>query len=770
VFERTGQRHAVDEREVERSGSELRELLGGRSLPQRDRHPRTLAAQPAQRCRKHTRRQCGADEADGDVADFPVFQAAGITNQRVRPLDHFTCRPDEPAPCVRDPDPPTLTEEQLDPEQVLELADLAAERRLRDVQLRRRLADVFRRGDREEVAQQAQLDRAAGAGWGGGQFRPQRAQLLSYVVLDATTDVGDSSGMANRLEQLLSSRFAVAIVIAIAMALAVTSIRIGALTDDHAFHAMLHAPNGRAPAAYDLFRFVPGDLAGNQLRIRYGHLPWWTAPDLKIHFLRPLTSLVFAAEDTAFGGAPLAGHVLSLLFLLALLLLAASGFRRRLPPAAATLALAVFGWSAAHVEAYAWISARHALIAATFAAAALSVRSSRHRRWLCPLFVALGLSASEAALAVVPLWVAAELGERGPRRARLLACVPVVAIGAAYLVVYAALGLGTRGSGGYHDPAADPLGFLALALVRVPLLLGDAALGIPAELAHVVPEWGLALAGLGAVGIVTLGATSGAAQSEPDSAPSLQELAWLAAGGVTATVLGAAGYPAGRMLLIPDLAFAPILGVVMWRAFVARGSARLVATLLAAVHLGLAPLAVLHTIHKLVGRARATERIAARAAELSPPSGRLFLLAASDPMVFLYPRAILADEHPGAVRCWSVLSAARARHRFTRTGAQRFVLEPIERPLLDRSFDRLFRAPDRPFVVGDTVEQCGATIRVTAVERGLPSRLEVEVERALDDPNGGWVVWRDHRLERFVPPPIGESVELPWSSGPSGVL
>lgn len=576
--------------------------------------------------------------------------------------------------------------------------------------------------------------------------------------------------MATRLDQVLGSRLALPTVIAVAMALAATSIAIGALTDDHAFHAALHAPGGRAPAAYDLFRFVPGDVAGNQLRIRFGHLPWWAAPDLEIHFLRPLTSLVFAGEDAAFDGAPFAGHLISLAFLLALLLAAASAFRRALPPAAATLALAVFAWSAAHVEAYAWISARHVLIAAVFAATALALRPMRHGLWLGPLVVALGLTASEATLAVVPLWVAAELATHGPWRARLRACAPVVAIGLAYLVAYAALGVGTRGSGGYHDPAADPLGFLALAAVRVPLLLGDAALGIPAELAHVVPEWRLALVGSVAVGLVALGATSSAVHAEADGAPSLKELAWLAAGGVAATVLGAAGYPAGRMLLIPDLVFAPILGVVMWRGLAARGAGRGVAVALAVVHLGLAPLGVLHTIRQLIRRARATEAIAAQAAELSPPSGRVYLLAASDPMVFLYPRGILADERPGVVRCWSVLSAARSRHRFTRTGAKGFVLEPIDRPLLDRSFDQLFRAPDRPFAVGDTVEQCGATIRVAALERGLPSRLEVELQRTLEDPVLGWVVWRDHRLERFVPPPVGETVELPWSSGPSGVL
>jgi hypothetical protein len=224
------------------------------------------------------------------------------------------------------------------------------------------------------------------------------------------------------------------------------------------------------------------------------------------------------------------------------------------------------------------------------------------------------------------------------------------------------------------------------------------------------------------------------------------------------------------MLVLPDLAFAAVLGAVLWRGLAARGAGRVIAALLAAVHLILAPLATLRAVGKLARRARATEAIAARAVELAPPSGRLFVVAASDPMVFLYPRGIAADVAPGAIRCWSVLSAARAGHRFTRTGARSFTLDALDRTLLDGTFDRLFRAADRPFAVGDSVEQCGATIRVAAVRDGRPARLEVSLRRRLEDPELGWATWQDHRLVRFVPPAVGTTVELPWSSGPSGVL
>jgi hypothetical protein len=256
----------------------------------------------------------------------------------------------------------------------------------------------------------------------------------------------------------------------------------------------------------------------------------------------------------------------------------------------------------------------------------------------------------------------------------------------------------------------------------------------------------------------------------PDGAEQRRTIAWLALAGVGATVLGATGFPSGRVLVIPNLAFAPLIGLVLYRGLAAHWPGRAMAVVLAIIHLVVAPAATLRGVAKLTHRARVTEAIAAHIAELAPSSGRVVIVAASDPMVYVYPRSILADVAPGTVRCWSVWSAAHASHRVTRTGARTLVVEPIERPMLDGSFDELYRAPGLPFAAGDTVQQCGATIRVAAVRGGRPARLEIELRRSLDDPEILLLAWRAHRLVRFTPPRVGETVELAWSAGPSGVL
>src|SRR5262249_31586930 len=133
---------------------------------------------------------------------------------------------------------------------------------------------------------------------------------------------------------------------------------------DHGFRAMASSRSALAPKAYDLFRFAPGDEDVDRLLVHYGVLPWWSAPDLKVHFIRPLTSLLFVADDAAFGDRAALYHLHSLAWYLALVVCVGFLFRRVLGGTAATLALAAFALASAHTIAWAWISARHILVGA----------------------------------------------------------------------------------------------------------------------------------------------------------------------------------------------------------------------------------------------------------------------------------------------------------------------------------------------------------------------------------------------------------------------
>jgi hypothetical protein len=581
----------------------------------------------------------------------------------------------------------------------------------------------------------------------------------------------------------------------IAILVALPSALIGFVTDDYGFRAMLRARSGHAspyaPAAWDLFRFVPG--AGAREAIEAGRLPWWSAPDLKLHFLRPLTSLLFALDDAAFGDRAFAYHLHSLAWFAALVFAVGALYRRVAPEGSSgVLALLVFGLSHANAYPYGWVSARHVLVGAAPVVGALwaHVRYRqddwRPGRWLAPPLLVVGLAGSEGAMAGVVFWLAYDLlgpagvaptvdrsdpndrREAGRGRGRLLACAPAVAVGTAYLVVYRLAGAGARSSGGYHDPMANPLAFAGVALTRLPILLGDALLGVPAEIANVAPEPALAAVGCVAMAFAAFAYLACRDRMTPAERAAVR---WLVPGAVVSTLLGVSGFPGGRVLVLPNVGFALLLGVLLVRGFEAgarRGVRAGLAAVLAVVHLVLAPLSSWRDVAKLAHRARASEAVARRIDRAAVRhDGRVFLVA-SDPMVFMYPRGILAETDPGDLRCQGVLSAARAGHRVTRTGERTLAFEPIERPLLAGSFDTLFRDPRLPFAEGDTVQQCGATIRVAAVAGGLPTRLEVTFDAPLDDV--AVLVWTDRHLERLDPPVLGATEEIPWTPGPSGVL
>jgi hypothetical protein len=583
----------------------------------------------------------------------------------------------------------------------------------------------------------------------------------------ARLPVASESKAAGRSFLALARPHARTAIIAIALMIALTSVAVGFTADDHGFRVALRT--GLRPS-FDLFRFGSGDTGENLGLIASGAFPWWMAPDFKLHFIRPLASLLFWLEFSVFGDHSLGYHLHSIAWYLALLVATSQIFVRVLPKPAATLALLVFALRGAHVLPYAWICAHHMLVGAAPAMFALlaylrATRENWKPGWiLAPLLFLVGLCGSETALAIVPFWMALALtqGQASGRWKRALRdCAPIGVIIALYLVLYRAVGGGTHSAGGYLDPIADPGGFIRGAATRLPTLLGDALLAFPAEsnAQPMVHVW----LGLGACvicGVLLL--TCKTVSSQEHAA-----LTWLLPGALAAACLGGAS-ASGRLLLIPDLGFGALIAVLIRHGIDRAGAwsaprvGRLAATgALVVAHLVAAPVGSLHQIHQIALAARANESIAESAELGTAPAKRVLLVAADDPSVFFYPKEILADRAPGLVRCWSVLSAAGSPHRLTRTGERSFVLEPIGHPRSDGYASQYFSS--RRFAVGDTVQQCGASIRVEAVDQGKPSRLSVELDEPLESADLVFLARRGGRLRRFDLPQVGEAADVSWA-------
>jgi hypothetical protein len=453
-----------------------------------------------------------------------------------------------------------------------------------------------------------------------------------------------------------------------------------------------------------------------------------------------------------------------------------------LPRETATLALLVFALADPNVAPAAWIAARNSLVAAVPALLGLVafVRTRQSGwapgRWLAPLGMAVGLLGGETALGGVAFALAYDLfapakGD-GSLRTRAVRALPMAMLAVAYLAVYAAVGGGAHGSGAYVSPLDSPASFVRAALTRFPVLVGNALLGVPAE---------LSVAGFARqVVVVGLGAAFGGALLWRVCAPLATDeeraaVRWAVPGAAAALLASLGAFPGARLLLVPNVGVAIFVATILRRGFGSGPDAvarRAGAGLLVLTSVLLAPPLALFNQLAFDRMARTTERLAREAEREAGGAQHVFVVAAADPMVALYPRFVLLHEGAKAIGCWSWLDGSKADARVTRLGPDSIAVEPIGAALGRGAFEELYRAPWLPMHEGDEVVTCGARVRVASVAGGFPTRIEVRFGAALEDAAAGFVLlaWQGGGLRRLAPPAIGESVVLPWTVGPSGLF
>jgi hypothetical protein len=323
-----------------------------------------------------------------------------------------------------------------------------------------------------------------------------------------------------------------------------------------------------------LFRFTTGRAEDNHALMDQGVLlPWWSDPGHLNAFFRPLSSLSHVLDFRLFAGAPWLMHAHSLLWLNALVLGVAHIYSR-IDPArepgqamtrAAGLAVLLFAIDDAHGMTAGWLANRNALIAATLALPALGA----HHRYLAggfpagrvlgPLCFALGLLAGETAVAVFGYVLAyAIVLDRAPIARRVAHILPYVAVLIAWRLAFKQLHLGSAGSGAYHDPGDEPLGF-ALALAQhLPVLLGSQLSFPVADLYF----WGepalqlvlLVVAGLNALVVLALAHVLLARDPVARF--------WMI-GMVLSSCAVAASVPGERLLLVPSVGGAALLAKLL---------------------------------------------------------------------------------------------------------------------------------------------------------------------------------------------------------------
>ena len=324
--------------------------------------------------------------------------------------------------------------------------------------------------------------------------------------------------LAERAPRILARGWVPRAVVLLALLLVAPALGVGPMGDDY-MHMARVDPHLRVPgfayAPLDLFTFVSGDPTQRAVLLEEGVFGWWMAPDFRMSFWRPLSSLTHVVDHLLWPRSSVLAHAHSIVWFAALLAVLAALYRRFHPPWIAHLALLLYAVDDARGWVLGWTANRNVLVAATLAFAALLVHDRARRdgwrpgTWLAPALFAAALLGGESALAVTGyLFAHALFIDEGPLARRLARLWPYAVLSVAWLVAYKALGYGTSGGSMYLNPLDEPAGYLRALVERLPVLLAaqlglslsDAWLVLPAS-ARVV-AYGLALLWLAVFGVV----------------------------------------------------------------------------------------------------------------------------------------------------------------------------------------------------------------------------------------------------------------------------
>ena len=278
------------------------------------------------------------------------------------------------------------------------------------------------------------------------------------------------------------------------------------------------AKPGDDPAGiFKLFTFLDGNPERTQWLVDKGLLPWWTLPDVKYMFWRPVSEITHGIDYLLWPDQPMLMHAHSLLYFVLLLWATCKLLQRWLTGRALHWACWIFCLSYTHGFAAGWLANRNAVLASLFIALTLYC----HDRWrvghqlrfhfIALLCFVLGLLCGEMGvsgglfLLAYALCLESAYGDQPllPRFIRrMFTIAPYGFAGIVWLVARGSMGYGAEGSGHYVDPANLSL-FLVTVSERYVLLANGLFWSLPPEFAPLLPA-GFAL-GIAAVGFSLLG-------------------------------------------------------------------------------------------------------------------------------------------------------------------------------------------------------------------------------------------------------------------------
>lgn len=528
---------------------------------------------------------------------------------------------------------------------------------------------------------------------------------------------------------------------------------------------------GFAQNNFDLFTFTTGRVLDNRQLIEQGFLlPWWTDPELKIAFFRPLTSLTHRVDFALWPSSPPLMYAHSLGWFVLLLALVARLYKElEVDPKLATLASVLYALDDAHGAALSWLSNRNALLATILGVLALLLhhrfraRGGWWRGFGAAACLGLGLLAGEFTLGALAYLLGYALFlDRGAPARRVLSLVPYGLVLVCWRVAYQSVGYGAHGSGAYVDPSRDPLTFLTVLPAKLAVLYNGALAAPAAETAFFGPVWHRPF-------IVTLAVfvcSVAAALFWPALRRDAHARFW-AFGALLAAVPVSASFPSDRLLFFVGIGVMALLARVFCAELERRERGALPALRRAAV-LGFA---VLHLIV-------APLLLPVRAGQMQVLGSLLdhadaSILQAPDverrTVVLLGPPADIFASYIQPARAWNGvprpehlywLASASSELEVHRSGVDRLTVRPAQ-GFLFAPLEQHYRGDVRSLPAGSEVVLSRMTARVTtSLPDGRPREVEFTFREPLESDSYAFMRWEGGRYVPFTLPVDGR-VTLP---------
>jgi hypothetical protein len=518
---------------------------------------------------------------------------------------------------------------------------------------------------------------------------------------------------------------------------------------------------------WELFRFVTPESSGALFEA--GILPWWSDPDLRLAFLRPLSSATHVLDYRLWPENYLLQHAHSLAWYGLAVFLAARLYRQVSGSlVVAGLAAWMFAAEDAHALPVAWLANRNALLPLVFGLLTLLAhirwrKESEHRLpYIALLVFPLALASGEAALgalAYIGAWEVCLGPGRGLRR--LTPLWPYLLWVGLWRLLYEAWGFGAQGSDMYLDPGSEPLVFVAGAAERLPLLLFSQFSQIPADPWALLPLRGQRIFSLvGTLGCVLVGWILW------PSLKSREARFWAMGMGLSLVPLCAA-FPMDRLLTFAGI------GAFGWLAC-ALGQAGFLGAeppqMRRSRRWGLGGLLFLHAILVLLWmpvRAGVSLKmfqpvqtlVDSLTTEESLSEQTLVWVNGMD-LVSAYLPLMRLDEGEVYPRRLATLASLNENH-LTRIDEDTLELRAVGGFYPNRG-DRMCRALRAPFTVGERVERPDFEAEVIQLQPdGRPEVVRFHFRVPLEDPSLRWITLRNFRVMPFTPPPVGETVVVP---------